>query len=129
MLTEEYPTVVTEDAGFVRLAVSGPYSRSRFERLLQRVGTETGARRMPRALIDGRAATLNLSTIARYEIGVQIADTIGSKIRLAFVLMPSAVDGFAETVARNRGANVGVFTDEPVAREWLGRPGPPGPGA
>ena len=127
MPSEESRFEVSEDAGCVRLVVRGQFSRALFTQLLQRVIEETTARRNPRALIDGRDVPLSMSTITRYEIGVQLADSIGGGIRLAVLLLPEAVDGFAETVARNRGATVRVFTDEAAALQWLGRGGAPAP--
>ena len=127
MPSEESRFEVSEDDGCVRLVVRGQFSRALFTQLLQRVIEETTARRNPRALIDGRDVPLSMSTITRYEIGVQLADSIGGGVRLAVLLLPEAVDGFAETVARNRGATVRVFTDEAAALLWLGRGGAPAP--
>ena len=126
VLSEEFPIEVSEDAGCVRLVVRGQFSRARFTQVLQRVIEETTAPRNPRALIDGRDVPLSLSTITRYEISVQVADSIGRGIRLALLLL-EVVDRFAETVARNRGATVRVFTDEAAALQWLGRGGAPAP--
>ena len=127
VLSEEFQIVVSADGGLVRLTVGGPYSRAHLTRLLHRIVTETAAHGIPRALVDARSVALNLSTIARYEIGVQIADAIGRGIRVAMLLVPAVVDRFAETVARNRGATVRVFTDEAAALQWLGQGGAPAP--
>ncbi len=123
---DDFQTVVTADHGFVRMTVSGPYTRARFGRLIQRVADEAGSRGIPRTLVDLTAVPLSLSTMDRYEIGVA-AGRLLLGIKVAVIATRAVVDHFAETVARNRGAVVGVFTEEAAALKWLLGPETPPP--
>ena len=76
-------------------------------------------------LVDARELTGGpLSDMDRYDLGVLVAQVF---VGTAAALVGSAplVDRrrFGESVARNRGANVGVFTDLGEAMAWLRRPG------
>jgi hypothetical protein len=55
----------------------------------------------------------------KYEIGVQLAGTADRRLILAVVARAEEVDHFFETVARNRGGAVRVFSDEAAALQWL----------
>jgi hypothetical protein len=116
---EDFQLAVTEGPGFVRIGLSGPYSRRRRDRLLSRIAAECEARNLQRVLVDSTAVPVQLSTLDSYELGVEAARRFGARVRVALVAHPVTVDHFGETVARNRGANVGVFTDETAARAWL----------
>ena len=117
--TDEFPTVVTEGPGFVRITVSGPSTGARLRRLLERVVAESESRGMARVLVDGREVPPPIPTTDKYDIGVATARALDSRTKLAVLGRPVIIDHFFETVARNRGANVGVFTDEKAALEWL----------
>ena len=81
---------------------------------------------VPRALlIDIRELTdARMSDVDRYDLGVLAArDSIG--VPIALVGPESMVDArrFGESVARNRGLNLRVFTDLDEAMAWLRTPG------
>jgi hypothetical protein len=117
--TDVFPTVVTEGPGFVRITVSGPSTGARLRRLLERVVAEIESRGMARVLIDGREVPPPIPTTDKYDIGVAVARALDARTKLAVLGRPVNIDHFFETVARNRGANVGVFTEEKAALEWL----------
>jgi len=117
--TDEFPTVVTEGPGFVRITVSGPSTGARLRRLLERVVAESESTGMACVLVDGREVPPPIPTTDKYDIGVATARSLDAKTKLAVLGRPVNVDHFFETVARNRGANVAVFTDERAALEWL----------
>jgi hypothetical protein len=123
---DDFQTVVTEGAGFVRITVSGPFTRARFGRLVQRIVAEAGSRGETRVLVDLQAVPMNLSTMDRYEMGVA-AGRLLVGVKVVVIATRAVVDHFAETVARNRGAVVGVFTEEAAALKWLLGPETPPP--
>ena len=57
--------------------------------------------------------------LTRFFSGVHWAELFDARFRAAFVVRPVLYNGFAEVVARNRGANVAVFFEEEPARKWL----------
>jgi hypothetical protein len=115
----EFPTVVSEDRGFIRITISGPTSRARRIGLLERIAAETKSRGINTVLVDSLGSTGEISTMERFDFGQGAARTLGASIKVAIVLQRSRADRFAQTVAQNRGANIGVFADEAAALEWL----------
>jgi hypothetical protein len=77
-----------------------------------------------RVLVNCRGVTGELSTLQRYELGVETVKYIRNhKInpQIAVIGEPPALDGFAVVVARNRGASAAMFRDMRRALEWLER--------
>ncbi len=83
------------------------------------------ARTATRVLVDVRGINGRVPTILdRFEFGVGIARNyleFDPRIRLAVLGHEPMIhpDRFGELVARNRGADARVFTDEAQARDWL----------
>jgi len=116
---KEFQTFVADGPGFIRITVAGPYSWARLDRLLRRIAAESATRAISRVLLDATAVPVKLSTIDKYTMGVMVALRLGGSVKVALLGSPVTIDGFGETVARNRGANVGVFTDQAAAIRWL----------
>ena len=55
----------------------------------------------------------------RYEIGVKAAFLFRYKLKIAVLYKPEEINGFAETVASNRGMNVKIFGKREEALAWL----------
>ena len=55
----------------------------------------------------------------RYEIGVKAAFLFRYKLKIAVLYKPEEINGFAETVASNRGMNVKIFGKREEALTWL----------
>ena len=70
-------------------------------------------------LVDSRKLSPPDSDVTRYFAGVRWAELFPARFRTAFVVTPELYNGFAELVARNRGATVSAFFDEGAARSWL----------
>lgn len=116
---EEFHTVVADGPGFILITVSGPYSWARVDRLLRRILIESESRGSCPVLVDATAVPVNLTTTDKYTMGVDAALRLGGRVKVALLGAPVTIDGFGETVARNRGGNVGVFTDQAAAVRWL----------
>ena len=71
-------------------------------------------------LMDARGLRSRMGDLDRYELGVSVAQP-RLLPPIAFVAMEEFVDPrrLGELAARNRGANMRVFTDIAAAREWL----------
>jgi hypothetical protein len=115
----EFDTVVTDGPGFVRITVRGAFSWTRVDGLLVRIHAESEARCIRAVLVDATAIPVVLTTTDRYTMGVAASARLDARVRVALLGAPVTIDGFGELVARNRGANVRVFTDEARAVEWL----------
>ncbi len=75
-----------------------------------------------RILVDATALTALIPVLQLYEIGTYMAKQIeGRYIRAAVIANPEQIypDRFFETVARNRGMDLRVFTSSVEAQAWL----------
>ena len=111
---------------YVELACTGLFSRSEAFRISDEAFRRAAAESRRNILIDARRVVGRVPTILdRYEIGVNVArSTLEQlpRVRLALLGHEPMIhpDRFGEIVARNRGADARVFTDEAEALRWLG---------
>lgn len=115
----EFDSVITEEDGFLRLTLMGPATRGTLLRALAQAIAETQSRRIWRVLCDATAVPTPVGTSEKYEIGAELARAADRRMIFAVVARAELIDYFFETVARNRGASVRVFTNEATARQWL----------
>jgi hypothetical protein len=110
---------------YVELDCAGLYSRAAALRLGEEAFRQAALANRPGALVDVRRINGRLPTLLdRFEIGVRIADQYrawDARFRLAVLGHEPMIhpQRFGELVARNRGADARVFTDEDAARAWL----------
>jgi hypothetical protein len=116
---QEFEITVTQADGFLRMTIRGAGTRNNLLRTLERIIAETQSQDTWRVLLDATAAKGIPGAFDKFEIGVQLARAADRRLRLAVVARFEAVDHFFETVARNRGGAVRVFTDEAGALHWL----------
>jgi hypothetical protein len=110
---------VTTDGRYLRLTLDGPSVQGGLLRLLERIVAETKSRDIWEVLVDAVAIRTPLGTYEKYQVGIELVRIADRRMRLAVVGRPELVDHFFETVARNRGGAVAVFTEEPAALHWL----------
>jgi hypothetical protein len=115
---DEFDIKVTKDSGFLRVTIRGPATRTNLFRVLERIRVETKLEDTWRVLVDATGLPPP-GTVEKYELGIEFARTADRRMTMAVVGRPEAVDHFFETVARNRGGSVRVFTDETAALHWL----------
>jgi hypothetical protein len=116
---DEFEITVSKADGFLRVALRGPGTRANMLGTLQRVIAETKSQNIWRVLLDMTQGQSLVGALDKFELGVQLAGTADRRMVLAVVARPEAVDHFFETVARNRGGAVRVFTDPAAALQWL----------
>ena len=118
-------TAVHVHPEYVELVCSGIYSRAEALRVGNEGYRQAALENRIGLLIDVRNITGRLPTLLdRYDFGVHIAEqylTSDPRIRLALLGQEPMIhpDRFGELVARNRGADARVFTDEALAVDWL----------
>jgi hypothetical protein len=110
---------VTTDGRYLRVTLCGPSIQGGLLRLLERIVAETKSRDIWLVLLDLLALQTPVGTYEKYQVGIELVRIADRRMRLAGVGRPELVDHFFETVARNRGGAVAVFTDEPAALRWL----------
>jgi ribosomal-protein-alanine N-acetyltransferase len=74
--------------------------------------------------VRGVPRVAELDTMARFDLGRRGAELARGQVRVAVVMTVPQVDPerFGESVARNRGLDAAVFTDEVAALTWLEGP-------
>jgi hypothetical protein len=116
---------VTVHEAYVEFACAGLFSRAEAFRVNNEAFARAAAESRRNILIDARRVVGRLPTILdRYEIGVNVARSYLDqlpRIRLALLGHEPMIhpERFGEIVARNRGADARVFTDETEAIRWL----------
>jgi hypothetical protein len=116
---------VTVHPEHVELTCSGTYTRSEAFRVGALAFREAAAAGRRSVLVDVRGVTGRVPTILeRFDIGVHLAEQYFDqqpRVRVALLGHEPMIhpDRFGEIVARNRGADARVFTDEAEARKWL----------
>ena len=112
-------------ADYLEVTCSGIYSRAESLRVGQEAYREASLAQRDTVLIDVRQVTGRVPTILdRFEMGVHMAKNYREsdpRIRLAVLGQEPMIhpERFGELVARNRGADARVFTDEAVALAWI----------
>ena len=109
----------TDEIGYLRVTVSvtGVPELGRALRAIERIASEVARRHAERVLIDARAIPGRRSTLDKFRLGEAAAARL--RFKCALISSLEDADHFTETVARNRGANGLVFTDEREALAWL----------
>ena len=114
------------EARFVRegdwlvVRLTGPVVVEWMVDLVAQIATSMRAVPTAAVLVDTREAFGSFDDLGRYRFAMAaVNEAIGGPI--AYVGREPFLDPgrFGEVVARNRGVNVRVFTDEPAARAWL----------
>jgi len=108
--------------GLILVTARGNLAFDAALRLLKQVCDTAAEKQVNKILVNSLSVDGELSTLERYQIGVEVAAYIMQRQmnpRLAFVGQPPAIDGFGVRVARNRGMTVEVFSSQQEALNWL----------
>jgi hypothetical protein len=114
-------TVVSSGAGRLHVRFTTAVKTKDSSRLFAEIGERARADGVTELLIDASAIREKLSVVRRLQMILGFVASLRG-FRVAGVLSETTVDPkrLGETMARNRGANVRVFTKLPEALAWLG---------
>jgi hypothetical protein len=107
------------EADYLSVTATGQLSTEDFLGVIAGIEAELSKNGHSRVLVDAREMSAPPDGMTRFQIGEVWARTFRSEVKAAFVLRPEIHNGFAETVAFNRGAYVAAFFHERDALEWL----------
>src|SRR5580700_3111439 len=82
-------------------------------RLLKEVCDAAVENQVGKILVDSLAVDGDLASFERYRLGTELAEYLTQcpvELKMAFVGVPPAVNGFGVRIARNRGVAVKVFS-------------------
>jgi hypothetical protein len=118
-------TSVTVHPDYVEVTCTGVYSKAESLRVGEEAYRAAARANRGAVLVDVRKISGRVPSIFdRFEFGVHIAKNYRAsdpRIRLAVLGHEPMIhpERFGELVARNRGADARVFTDEALALDWL----------
>ena len=112
--------VFTRDGDWLIVQARGECDLAWLKALIPKVVAEHDRAPAAAVLVDARALRARMGDLDRHELGVSMAQA-RQLPPIAFVASMEMLDPrrIGELAARNRGANVRVFTDIAAAREWL----------
>jgi hypothetical protein len=116
---DEFKITVIEDGAFLRVTLAGRATRTNLFAALQRIVAETQSRDVWLVLVDATGVPPPFGTFEKYDLALEFARITNPHTKTAVVARAEMVDHFFETVARNRGVGVMVFSSETPALEWL----------
>lgn len=105
--------------GYLRVIIHGPYPSTAYPALLRSILDESSKRDDTRVLMDCLGLPAPPSEMARFNLGVAIAELFGGRFRIAILYPRELINKFTEDAAANRGANVLVTGEEGAAMRWL----------
>lgn len=119
-----YTLTVEAKPGYLHATVKGANTEGNVLAYMSEVLERCRENACPRLLIEERLEGPRLGTLEVFRIASQkTAAIFGSMEAIAFVDVNASGDlmKFAQTVARNRGAPVAVFSSIEEAERWLAR--------
>ena len=108
-----------QEPSYLFVELSGTWTTDDAKRAIEAIRSEADKRSLKRLLIDCRKFSKPDCEMTRFFTGEHIALIWARPFKSVGVLRPEIYNGFAETVALNRGANVKAFFEEEEALEWL----------
>jgi len=114
---------ITKSEEYLQITFSGPFSPTAARDSVDTMVTACAREGCSKVLFDCRPMTGDMSVSDRFETGTYGAAKIPVQIKIAMLGREDQIspDNFFETVARNRGVNVTVFSDIDAALEWLNK--------
>jgi hypothetical protein len=106
--------------GYLNITLSGDYDFDDFKTYVKIIYAKCeleGIFKMNMNCMDIEG--IDVPTIERYFLGVEAAEQLNYKVKLSLVWHKEYLNHFGETVANNRGAQVGVFGNTESAIKWL----------
>jgi hypothetical protein len=102
------------------MTVSGDYDFDDFKTYLKIIHAKCEQEGIFKMLLNALDVEgIDIPTLERYFLGVEAADQLTYRVKLAVAWHREYINYFMETVAVNRGGNVGVFGSSEQALEWL----------
>jgi hypothetical protein len=104
---------------YLLISPDGVYSLEHYKQAVSQALSICLDKGMNKILADVRGLDSRVPVMDRYELGVHIAHTLGTRIAMAIVSSARAFDKLAEDTAVNRGGRVLVTEDVNEAMRWL----------
>jgi hypothetical protein len=106
---------------YLHFTFTGPFSLDAAKRSVDDMVVACKKEHCVKVLFDCRPMTGDLTVLDRFEVGQYGEGRIPQSVKIAMLGREDQIlpDRFFETVARNRGVHVTLFTDADEAIKWL----------
>jgi hypothetical protein len=110
----------TKEDNYISMKVSGEYDFADFKTYLKIIYAKCELEDIYKVMFDSLDVIgIDIPTLERYFLGVEAAEQLRYKVKLAIVWHKEYTTYLGETAAVNRGGNVKVFSNAESALEWL----------
>jgi hypothetical protein len=115
------PLEIVKKEDFLHMTFSGPFSLDAAKRSVDDMVAACKKENCAKVLFDCRPMTGDLTVLDRFDVGQYGEGRIPQSVKIAMLGRDDQIlpDRFFETVARNRGVNVTLFTETDEAIKWL----------
>jgi hypothetical protein len=112
---------IAKAKGYLHITFSGPFTPAGAKESIDAMVSACAREGSSKVLFDCRPMTGDMTVSDRFETGAYGGLKIPGGVKIAMLGRGDQIspDNFFETVARNRGVNVTVFTEIDAALEWL----------
>jgi len=107
-----------DEDGYLNVHASGQWDL-KSKNKIDIIRDEADRRGFNKIFLDIRDISKPETEMIRFETGKEMAKVWKQRFRVAILGRHEMINRFAETVAKNRGALVTIFTEESEALEWL----------
>lgn len=104
---------------YVLMTPEGPYDIKKYQNALREVEIFCRQNGLKKILADVTKNKGNIPVVDRFQLGVEMANILGIKIKLAILAPPFMIDKLGENTAVNRGGRVFVTSSREEALAWL----------
>ena len=109
-----------KESNHIKMVVSGEYDFDDFKTYLKIIHAKCENEGIYKIVLDALGVEgIDIPTLERYFIGVEVANQLTGKIKLAVVWHKEYTNYLAREIAVTRGGNVSVFGSIESAIDWL----------
>lgn len=116
-----YTVEMVEDVGYVTVVLTGNVNKSEHEASTEEASAALTANDCRKLLVEATRANHRMPVTENYDFASALRERHPLGIRISVLVLDEDLDHvkFVETVARNRGVDLTVFSDREQALNWL----------
>jgi hypothetical protein len=109
-----------KEDNYIRMVVSGEYDFDDFKTYLKIIYAKCENEKIYKIVLDALGVEgIDIPTLERYFLGVEAAEQLQNKIKLAVLWHKEYTTYLAQTVVLDKGGQICVFENNEQAIEWL----------
>lgn len=104
---------------YVLMIPEGPYDLKKYQDAIREAENFCRQNGLKKIVADITKNEGNIPVVDRFQLGIEMANILGSKIRMAILAPSGIIDKLGENTAVNRGGRVFVTSSKEEALAWL----------